>query len=486
VRHSVPPSGPVSLLIEKPGSGNGDRFRKVGPAGILKNNRSCLHPPLRCAARNGKGGYHPPVLRRLFTLVSALSLVLCVATCVMWVRSYRAQFAKLGNPPFLVLCVSACGCAAHSSSHPAAPRSDLQAVQALSGAGIADPQTSTDQNPVARLPDSGGEIVQFSDDGKRLLTAGPSAARVWDAVTFKPLTKQIRQGGGIRTAALSPDGRHVLTVATNEVWVWDVDSGKRVRVLVHGKEVSSATFSPDGSKVLTSGADKACRLWDAGSGELLLNLEHRTEVPFSGFSPDGGAILTVSPAGDEEHRSAFLWDAATGRRLWALWIDGPWLQAPVFSRDGKRVGLFDSNAIRIIDSRSGKVLTRIELEDRNIGPASSAAFSPDAGKILAVSAGGLVHLWRTDHDDPPIRELAVQTGARSAAFSLDGRWILIAGARGVSGLWDFATARQVLPIPDGYAVPSVAFSPDGRHFAATYSTFPVGSQTTVWAVPPTQ
>jgi hypothetical protein len=27
--------------------------------------------------------------RRLFTLVSALSLVLCVGTCVLWVRSYR-------------------------------------------------------------------------------------------------------------------------------------------------------------------------------------------------------------------------------------------------------------------------------------------------------------------------------------------------------------------------------------------------------------
>ncbi|MDB5292911.1 MAG: hypothetical protein JWL69_4152 [Phycisphaerales bacterium] len=33
--------------------------------------------------------YHPPMLRRLFTLLSALSLVLCVATLVLWVRSYR-------------------------------------------------------------------------------------------------------------------------------------------------------------------------------------------------------------------------------------------------------------------------------------------------------------------------------------------------------------------------------------------------------------
>jgi hypothetical protein len=31
----------------------------------------------------------PPMIRRLFTLLSAASLLLCVATCVLWVRSYR-------------------------------------------------------------------------------------------------------------------------------------------------------------------------------------------------------------------------------------------------------------------------------------------------------------------------------------------------------------------------------------------------------------
>jgi hypothetical protein len=32
----------------------------------------------------------PGMRRRLFTILSALSLVLCLATCVLWVRSYRA------------------------------------------------------------------------------------------------------------------------------------------------------------------------------------------------------------------------------------------------------------------------------------------------------------------------------------------------------------------------------------------------------------
>ena len=39
------------------------------------------------------------MLRRLFTLLSALSLLLCVATAVMWVRSYRVGDTYVWLPP---------------------------------------------------------------------------------------------------------------------------------------------------------------------------------------------------------------------------------------------------------------------------------------------------------------------------------------------------------------------------------------------------
>jgi hypothetical protein len=46
--------------------------------------------------------YHPPMLRRLFTILSALSLLLFVGTCVMWVRGSRhsddeVMFARRGG-----------------------------------------------------------------------------------------------------------------------------------------------------------------------------------------------------------------------------------------------------------------------------------------------------------------------------------------------------------------------------------------------------
>ena len=37
----------------------------------------------------------------VFNTITATSLLLFVATCVLWARSYRIQFAELGDPPLL-------------------------------------------------------------------------------------------------------------------------------------------------------------------------------------------------------------------------------------------------------------------------------------------------------------------------------------------------------------------------------------------------
>ena len=47
--------------------------------------------------------------RRLFTLCSALSLLLCVGVCVLWVRSYRTQDVLYAGPPERQFCAYAAG-----------------------------------------------------------------------------------------------------------------------------------------------------------------------------------------------------------------------------------------------------------------------------------------------------------------------------------------------------------------------------------------
>jgi len=62
--------------------GEGDANRVSTPGAISGKDG------YRCAIAE-RGRYNSPVRRRIFTLISLLSLLLCVATVVLWVRSYH-------------------------------------------------------------------------------------------------------------------------------------------------------------------------------------------------------------------------------------------------------------------------------------------------------------------------------------------------------------------------------------------------------------
>ncbi len=74
----------------------------------------------------------------------------------------------------------------------------------------------------------------------------------------------------------------------------------------HAAQVSSASFSPDGSRVVTASGDSTAKIWDAGSGTLALTLKgHAAQVYSASFSPDGLRVVTGSPDG-----TARVWNTA--------------------------------------------------------------------------------------------------------------------------------------------------------------------------------
>ena len=73
----------------------------------------------------------------------------------------------------------------------------------------------------------------------------------------------------------------------------------------HTREVSSAAFSPDGSRIVTASQDGTARIWDAASGkEMAILRGHDSVVCSAAFSPNGSRIVTASA----DH-TARIWDA---------------------------------------------------------------------------------------------------------------------------------------------------------------------------------
>ncbi|MCR4415689.1 MAG: hypothetical protein NUV77_25025, partial [Thermoguttaceae bacterium] len=62
----------------------------------------------------------------------------------------------------------------------------------------------------------------------------------------------------------SPDRRAI---------VWDAQSGQKLVTLQgHTDWVRSASFSPDGRRIVTASGDRTAMVWDAQSGQKLLEL----------------------------------------------------------------------------------------------------------------------------------------------------------------------------------------------------------------------
>lgn len=136
-------------------------------------------------------------------------------------------------------------------------------------------------------------LARFSPDGVALLTASPhdGVVRRWDARTFAPQKSIEGCGVGVYDIDFSPDGRRLLTAGfVGEVHLWDLaTAASEFTFRVDGMIPTAARFTAGGTRLFTASND--LRLSDAGTGTLIARFTDRANVAV--LSPDGARVLTA-------------------------------------------------------------------------------------------------------------------------------------------------------------------------------------------------
>ncbi|MGI8978997.1 MAG: protein kinase domain-containing protein [Pirellulaceae bacterium] len=287
------------------------------------------------------------------------------------------------------------------------------------------------------------------------------------------LTDRVLQGGKVAAASLrhdgrvwqvafSPDGTRLATSGWDKTArIWDARTGAAVgEPLRHEGAVWHVAFSPDGTRLATASDDKTARIWDARTGAAVGEpLRHAGAVLDVAFSPDGAKLATASL-----DTTARIWDAGTGAAASEpLRHDGA-VRHVVFSPDGARLATAsDDDTARIWDAGTGAPASEpLRHEDQ----VRHVAFSPDGARLATASDDYTARIWDAGTGAPASEPLRHEGVVMHVAFSLDGTRLATASVDKTARIWDVRTGTAVgEPLRHKGEVLHVAFSPDGTRLA---------------------
>ena len=297
-------------------------------------------------------------------------------------------------------------------------------------------------------------------------------------------TTRLRQGEGVRNLNFSADGKTLLSADSRGVNVWDAATGRPLRRFgdPQGRQYTSIAVSQDCRTVALmrhDGVEGQIEIWDAAAGTLLRQF-FAGRFPELALSPDG-KTLAVRPLDGRDEKSLQLWDATSGEKRHHLRGHQAALNDFAFSGDGKTVvTASDDKSIRFWDVATGQQVRQLDHAE-GVG---RIALAPDGKTVASVGTakttqelgGGLmmVSSTRSDHvvlwdvtsgkqkqrlkgqGQKELTGLANEKNSDSVnciAIAPDGK-TLVSSDRQTTYWWDVATGKA-LPLQN----PSVPWTP---------------------------
>jgi WD40 repeat protein len=324
--------------------------------------------------------------------------------------------------------------------------------------------------------------LAFRPEGRTLVAVGKDGvARLWDTATGKELKPPLQVKGDPRDAtaeaiAVSPDGRTTIRARRHgRVHVWDAETGRGFDLPPQGTKVTSLAVSPDGRVFATATQGGVVRLWNPFLlGPIGQTCKLVSAVTALAFDPHG-RVLAIGG----EDGTIRLWEVPHQKALGPpLRMKDP-VQTVTFAEDGQRLLIGTIEGAHWCDF-TGRLVSEPDHDHDRAGRSNdetpslveSTAVSPDARTLViarSTVADGRTRGWVELRDAATGRSLR-QTPDQPYAlagmiYSPDSKWLLTWGAGPrTTRLWDTATlqhSRRMFLSLDS-PINQAAFSHDGR------------------------
>ncbi|MBW3598658.1 MAG: hypothetical protein KY475_15470, partial [Planctomycetes bacterium] len=358
---------------------------------------------------------------------------------------------------------------------------DRVAVGQMSGEllvfDLADASQSEDMRPRANRPSSVVRLdhgamptsLRWTPEG-RLISAGIGVAKAWELVSPTALAATPLPGSDplrpISRLAVSPSGgiAAVERPGARSIQLYDLNAGKLLRSLESPNHVglpsASLLFGPRGRRLVRIAFNRVY-IWDLeGDGKPHAVDDFQGSLVTNPAFRDDGTLLLC---GFDQFRPAVK-EALTGDVVWMHDEKQP-RAIPRISRDGSLIAFHSEKEIgrgpRTIELRrlpTGDVLHRIPSARTGFNFQTVAEIAPDNRWLMEIEI--------------PVNFPLPQNNPLSGGFSSQ----MFGGTSETwrANIWSIETGRQHWQFEGDSKTEAVAFSPDGRYFAAAQRNGNVG------------
>jgi WD40 repeat protein len=139
------------------------------------------------------------------------------------------------------------------------------------------------------------ECSYFPEDNNLCVTASlDKTVKIWDIENSRCM-QTISAANSICCLALKEDGKTIVAgTTTGDIYIWQQTGddwstlpGVRLPYNKHQGEVKCCVFSPDGSKMVSTGADQTLAIWDTRSWSVQYLAQDTTTINCCVFADDG-------------------------------------------------------------------------------------------------------------------------------------------------------------------------------------------------------